>query len=145
LVSFGSHGQRIDRALIDNLVTSTLILSGNGQVTESIGGYADWRQSQSQVESVHQPVTQSKKKTTHQQKPQATEPHKLSYHEQRELDQLPEKIEALEAEQSTLNERMVDPAFYRGDHTDVSQAVERLKTLEAELAQAYRRWVELDG
>jgi len=51
-----------DRALLDNLVTSTLILSGYGRVIESVGGYADWRQSQAQVESVREPATQQKKK-----------------------------------------------------------------------------------
>ncbi len=40
---------------------------------------------------------------------------------------------------------MNDPAFYQGEHTEVSKSVERLKTLETELAQAYQRWVELEG
>ena len=72
-------------------------------------------------------------------------PRKLSYREQRELEQLPGQIEALEAEQGALNTRMNDPAFYQGEHTQVSRSVKRLKTLETELAQAYQRWVELEG
>ncbi len=134
-----------DRALLDNLVTSTLFLSGNGQVFETIGGYADWRKSRSQVESDRRPARQLEKTAPPQDESQTAAPRKLSYREQRELEQLPSQIEALEAEQAMLNERMNSPAFYQVDHAKISQAVERLKTLEAEIAQVYQRWVELEG
>ena len=134
-----------DRALLDNLVTSTLILSGDGRVIESVGGYADWRQSQAQVESVRQSALQLEKTVAPRQESHAATPRKLSYREQRELEQLPGRIEALEAEQATLNTHMVAPAFYQGDYSEVGQAVERLKALETELALAYQRWVELEG
>jgi ATP-binding cassette subfamily F protein uup len=134
-----------DRALLDNLVTSTLILTGDGQVTELVGGYTDWRKSQSQIKPGRQYVPQTEKTASRRQKSQEIEAQKLSYREQRELEQLPGRIEGLEAEQAMLNERMNNPAFYQGDYAKVSQAVERLKTLEAEIAQVYQRWVELDG
>jgi len=134
-----------DRALLDNLVTSTLLLNGDGKVAELVGGYTDWRQSQTQIKPERQPTPQAKKTATQRRKSQASAPQKLRYRDQRELEQLPNRIEALEAEQTILNERMNDPAFYQGDHTQVSQAVERLKTLEAEIAQVYQRWVELEG
>ena len=133
-----------DRALLDNLVTSTLILSGDGQVFESVGGYTDWRQNQAQVKSVRQPARQQEKAAAPRDEPKTGAPRKLSYREQRELEQLPGRIETLEAEQEMLNARMVDPIFYQGDYAEVSQTVERLKTLETELAQAYQRWVELE-
>lgn len=134
-----------DRALIDNLVTSTLILSGDGQVTELVGGYTDWLQSQTQVEHQRQPAPKQKKTASPPGESRSSTPRKLSYREQRELEQLPNRIEALEAEQVALNERMNEPTFYQGDHAKVKQAVERLKTLEAEVAQVYQRWVELEG
>ena len=129
-----------DRALLDNLVTSTLILSGDGQVTESVGGYTDWRQSQAQIEAARPTSKVAKPR----RESQATAG-KLSYREQRELEQLPVRIAALEAEQSEITARLADPVFYQGDHSEVNRGVERLKTLETELAQAYQRWVELEG
>jgi ATP-binding cassette subfamily F protein uup len=133
-----------DRALLDNLVTSTLIMHGDGQVTESIGGYADWRQSQIEVEPARQVVSPVEKSSAPAEKP-SDGPRKLTYREQRELEKIPEQIEALEAEQARLNRQMSDPAFYQDDHHKVNQAVARLKTLEKEIAQAYQRWAELEG
>jgi ATP-binding cassette subfamily F protein uup len=133
-----------DRALLDNLVTSTLILNGEGQVTELVGGYTDWRQTQAEANSTQQTAPQPKKTAPPRQKTPSDAPRKLSYRKQRELEQLPGKIEALEAEQEQLNARVADPAFYQGDHTEVSRVVARLKTLETELAQVYQRWVELE-
>ncbi len=134
-----------DRALLDNLVTSTLILGGDGQVIESVGGYSDWRQSQVQLEPVCQSEPVAEKTKSPRRESQAVAQRKLSYREQRELEQLPGRIEALEAEQAALSTRLADPLFYQGDHTEVSGAVARLEALKAELAEAYQRWVELDG
>jgi ATP-binding cassette subfamily F protein uup len=132
-----------DRALLDNLVTSTLMISGDGRVTESIGGYADWRQSQTKDEPNRQVSRHVETPSAPSQK-QSDGPYKLTYREQRELEQIPGRIETLEAEQVKLNQLMSDPAFYQGDHVKVNQAVARLKTLEAEIAQSYQRWAELE-
>jgi ATP-binding cassette subfamily F protein uup len=70
---------------------------------------------------------------------------KLSYKEQRELDQLPARIEALEEEQSRLQQTTADPAFYRGDAAGVSEAMEQLRVLAARLEADYRRWDELEN
>jgi ATP-binding cassette subfamily F protein uup len=133
-----------DRALLDNLVTSSLILNGEGRVTESVGGYSDWRQSQEKDEPVRQ-VARSVEKTSTPKTTESDGPRKLTYREQRELEQIPGQIEALEAEQARFNQQMSDPTFYQGDHHKVNQAVARLKTLEAEIAQTYQRWAELEG
>ncbi|MFN2232763.1 MAG: ATP-binding cassette domain-containing protein [Anaerolineales bacterium] len=133
-----------DRALLDNLVTSTLIVHGEGQITESVGGYADWRQSQANVEPLRQEARPVEKTSAPVEK-QPERPRKLTYREQRELEQIPGRIETLETEQANLNRKMSDPAFYQGDHHKVNQAVARLKALEAEIAQAYQRWAELEG
>ena len=85
------------------------------------------------------------KTTAPQRSKQPTANHKLSFREQRELDQLPGQIETLEAEQGRLNARISDPTFYQGDHTEVSRVIERLKILETEIVEAYQRWVELEG
>jgi ABC transport system ATP-binding/permease protein len=133
-----------DRAFLNNLVTSTLVLSGDGQAREFIGGYDDW-QNQKDAEQEAQAASKKPRKTAPAptaKKQQASK--KLSYKEQSELDQLPSKIEALEAEQAQLNTSLADPAFYQNNNAEVSQAVERLKVVEDELQQAYRRWEELE-
>jgi ATP-binding cassette subfamily F protein uup len=130
-----------DRAFLNNLVTSTLVLSGDGQVDEFVGGYDDWL---SQKDAGEETSTANKKTPkTISEKPKNSK--KLSYNDQRELDQLPAKIEALEAEQAQLNSSLADPAFYQENNDAVSQAVARLKVIEAELQQAYLRWEELEN
>ena len=133
-----------DRAFLNNLVTSTLILSGNGQVNEFIGGYDDWQNQKDAAQEI-----QNRKKTP---RPAATTSvsaqqisRKLSYKEQRELEQLPLQIETLEAEQARLNTSLADPSFYQNHNAEVSQVVERLRIIEAKLLEVYRRWEELEN
>ncbi|MBT3337180.1 MAG: ATP-binding cassette domain-containing protein [Anaerolineae bacterium] len=131
-----------DRTFLNNLVTSTLILSGNGRVNEFVGGYDDWEsQNDAAIEAL------DNKKISKPASPTPAEgstSRKLSYKEQRELEQLPTLIEALEAEQAQLNASLTDPSFYQNNNAKVSQTVERLKVIEEELKKTYRRWEELE-
>lgn len=135
-----------DRAFLNNLVTSTLILTGDGEVKEYVGGYDDW---QKQIES--NPASQGKSPkpaTTSQAESKAdAKPakRKLSYNEKRELEELPKRIEMLEAEQSQLTVKMEAPAFYQQESEKITQAVNRLDEIHHELSQAYQRWGELDS
>ena len=70
---------------------------------------------------------------------------RLSFKERRELDELPKRIDALEAARQGLHETMADPAFYRRDGGEIAQAKARLASLEQELAQAYERREALEG
>jgi ATP-binding cassette subfamily F protein uup len=70
---------------------------------------------------------------------------KLSYKHERERQDLPKRIETLEAAQATLTARMADPAFYRRDPTAIATDTQALKDLEAELAGAYARWEALES
>lgn len=133
-----------DRAFLNNVVTSTFILDGSGEINEYIGGYDDW---QKQIEPV--PASKLPKldppiraASNVDAKPAAR---KLSYKEKRELEELPERIEALEAEQHQLTVNLEDPAFYQQDGTVITQAVNRLQELHEELARAYQRWAELES
>ncbi len=126
-----------DRTFLNNLVTSTLILSGDGQVHKFIGDYDAWQREKE--------AEQKKPKKILPPKPKKKKaPKKLSYKEQRELDEIPAKIEALESEQGKLNESLSDPVFYQNNNAEVSQAVKRLKIIEGELQQIYARWEELE-
>lgn len=134
-----------DRAFLNNIVTSTLILDGAGNVTEYVGGYDDWRR---QIDAISVSPTKSKEEPVLQiparsdSKPAAR---KLSYKEKRELEELPGKIEILEAEQHELNRKMEDPAFYQQGSEVITNAVNRLEELHNELSALYQRWGELEG
>ena len=132
-----------DRAFLNNMVTSTLVLDGSGKVTEFIGGYDDWVR---QRDTVGDKKTQPEKETT-RDKPRVPSNRqvKLGFNERRELDALPGRIEALEAEQQSIYAVMADPAFYQQDGGSVAVTSDRLKAVEKELAQAYERWEYLES
>jgi ATP-binding cassette subfamily F protein uup len=142
-----------DRAFLNNLATSTLILEGTGQVKETIGGYDDWQQQAEPTErSVSKPIKPAATPQAEASTETVSTPRKLSYKEQRalearqrELAELPHQIEALEAEQHRLSAAMAEPAFYQRDSAEIAQAVQQLKDLEEALASAYLRWEELEG
>jgi ATP-binding cassette subfamily F protein uup len=134
-----------DRVFINNVVTSSLVFEGHGRLKEYVGGYDDWLR---QRPSCELEQGSGKKGTTAQRKePEVARPkkEKLSYKEKRELEQLPEQIAKLEAEQEALHQRMGDPGFYQQpDSAAVARATERMEQITRELAQAYVRWEELD-
>ncbi len=139
-----------DREFLNNLVTSTLVMDGSGDVREYVGGYDDWlRQARAEAAETAE--------SANARKPQATapadngQPRKLSYKEQRaleeqkrELAEIPRRIEALEHEQQQLTLQMADPIFYQQDEATITQAANRLKALTDELAQAYAHWEALE-
>lgn len=146
-----------DRAFLDNVVTSTFVFEGEGRVCEYVGGYEDWLRQRlrpvREASRADKPAAASRGATI-QGTPDAIAeaPHdaanspikkKLSYKEQRELEQLPQRIEALEQEQAALQARVGDPDFYRGSKDDIAAALARLESLEGELVQAYGRWESL--
>jgi len=134
-----------DRALLDNVVTSTLVFEGDGIVRDYVGGYEDWlRQRPRPVEPApapksSAPATQAAEPKS---KPKRTSD-KLSFKETRELAELPGRIESLEQEQSDLHARLADPALYQGDGAEVVTVKARLETVDAELEAAYARWEAL--
>jgi ATP-binding cassette subfamily F protein uup len=133
-----------DRAFINNVVTSTLVLEGEGRVHEYVGGYDDWiRQSLRTIGATTVPVKIEENKGA--PSPQKEKPRKLSFKEQKELDALPKLIEALESEQQQIHGSMADPNFYRESGNKVSEYKARLEVLEKELAEVYKRWEELEA
>ena len=132
-----------DRAFLNNLVTTTLILSGDGKVVNFIGGYDDW-QNKKEAEQKKQASKKESRKASPPVSEKKNKPKKLTYKEQRELEQIPAQIEALETEQAQLNASLTDPTFYQKNNAEVSQAVERLKIIEATLEKIYNRWEELE-
>lgn len=129
-----------DREFLDNVTTSTLVLTGEGQVVETVGGYADWaRVSRKQV-----PARTPTKKNDSRPASKSSK-HALSWKEERELEALPAEIERLETEQNSLHKRLADPDFYRQGGQEVAALQGQLAPLQGQLGNAYLRWEELLG
>ncbi len=131
-----------DRDFLNNVVTGTLVLSGNGEVREYVGGYDDWLR---QVAEETQTAPSVSKPVTDRQKRQTERPRKLSFKEERELEALPERITALEDEQERLHATLADPEFYRTAGSDVATLNIRLAEIEQEMNELMARWEELES
>ncbi|MGE5443771.1 MAG: ATP-binding cassette domain-containing protein [Ignavibacteriales bacterium] len=131
-----------DRAFLNNVVTNALVFEGEGQINEYVGGYDDWLRQRKVVASSVRREKAPLKSEKPQSPPERTR--KLSYKEQHELENLPERIEVLEAEQQRLYEAMSEPTFYQKGGSNIVEAKARLESLERELAEAYKRWEILE-
>lgn len=129
-----------DRTFLNNVVTSTIAFEGQGQVNEYIGGYEDWLRQRKHINE----QTQAKEKSG-KPKPKVARTNKLSYKLQRELDQLPEKINNLETQLETLQANMASADFYQQNAQDIAEAGTQLKELQTQLESAYTRWEELEN
>ncbi len=127
-----------DREFLNNVVTSTLVFEGGGRVAEYVGGYDDWMR-QRKLKMVDGVAV---KKV--EQKKSAVKAKKLSYKEQQELEQLPQKIERLDLDLVKLQQRMADPELYQQGGEEIATLKDQLAELEMELEQSYSRWEELD-
>jgi ATP-binding cassette subfamily F protein uup len=112
-------------------------------VTEYVGGYEDWHKQIEQLPDPSPPKSASATPTASKAASKSA-PRKLSYNEQRELADLPGRIEMLEAEQHQLTAKMEDHAFYQQGGEVITQAVNRLQELHEEISRAYQRWLELE-
>jgi len=132
-----------DRSFLDNIVTQVFAAEGGGRWRETVGGYEDWsretRAQCAQAAEVHSPERRPSEKPR-----EPRQKTKLSFREVRELEALPDRIAALEAEQAALNARLADPALYRQAAEEARLLKERLATLDAEIAQAMARWETLE-
>jgi ATP-binding cassette subfamily F protein uup len=148
-----------DRSFIDAVVTSTLVLEGQGRVGEYVGGYEDWlRQRPDPQDSAEEQKEKARKKEEAKEAKEAKDAKelkeqgqngnasaskkKLSYKESRELEALPERIEKLEEQIENIQEQLIDPACY-SNHEKVQTLQDDLQKSEQELEHAYERWEEL--
>jgi ATP-binding cassette subfamily F protein uup len=130
-----------DRRFIDNVVTSTLVFEDGGRVSEYVGGYEDWlRQRPSLAAEERQAARPPAPETA-----QTTARRKLSYREQRELEQLPDRIHALEQEQHELQKKIAGVDFYKEPADVINQTLARADAVQEELLTAMARWDELDS
>ncbi|HNK17810.1 MAG TPA: ATP-binding cassette domain-containing protein [Piscinibacter sp.] len=140
-----------DRRFLDNVVTSTIAWEGDespGLWREYEGGYEEWRVQHERARALREARAVKPAPVVEKEKPApppaaASKPRKLSYKEQRELDELPGRIETLEAEQKALNELLADPSGYVKDAQRMTEAHKRVAEIDELLMGALERWEEL--
>ncbi|MDD5167202.1 MAG: ATP-binding cassette domain-containing protein [Syntrophales bacterium] len=132
-----------DRAFLNDVATSTVVLEGDGRLQEYVGGYDDWLRQRTAATAP--PVTASKEvKQKRERAPR--EKSKLSYKEVKELEELPGRIEVLEKEKEQLIATLNSPAFYvNSDAAAIRATSEQLEELNGTLDEAYTRWDELEA
>ncbi|MBB62017.1 MAG: ABC transporter ATP-binding protein [Pseudomonas sp.] len=143
-----------DRAFLDNVVTSTLVFQGDGEVREYVGGYQDWLRQGGSPKL----LGIAERAESRADKPQATEAStpatapqvepaakkKLSYKLQRELDALPGKIDEVEQAIAAVQAEISAPAFYQQPSEVTGATLARLESLQQELDTLVERWAELE-
>jgi ATP-binding cassette subfamily F protein uup len=131
------------------VVTSLLVLEGDGGVREFIGGWSDWRawrdarDAERRRESAARTAAAEVRREPGQ--PASPSRRRLSFNEQREFDALPARIEQLEARKTELDVLVADGAFYARPHAEVRETLTLLRSLEEEIEAAYSRWQELES
>ena len=137
-----------DRAFMDNVVTSTWVFDGKGNIDEYIGGYQDYLEQRPDQTVVDQKMAvkkaQAKAEAAAAPAPSVAKK-KLSYKDQRELEMLPAEIETLEKEQAELSEKLADGSWFVTDAAAATQASERLGAIDEILLEKMERWDELEN
>jgi ATP-binding cassette subfamily F protein uup len=124
-----------DRAFINQVVTSVLVYEEEGVFAEFVGGYDEYKMHKKQQKEIVAKAVPAKKSSSST---------KLSFNQQRELSQLPAKIEKLETKIAAKHLEMAKPEFYQQDPQVISRVNQEVAKDEAELAELYSRWEELD-
>jgi ATP-binding cassette subfamily F protein uup len=127
------------------VVTSTIVFE-NDDDREYVGGYDDWQRQRAEPTAA-----KGDKPTLAKCRPQATSnktqssKRRLAYHEKRDLESLPRKIETLETEIGKLHATMADPKFYSRPSNEIAREQKNLKNLTQQLTAAFQRWEELES
>ena len=142
-----------DRQFIDNTATECYLFEGEGRLNKYVGGFFDAKQQQANFWASKAVEEQAKAKKTEALKEESAVKNdrtskpksvKLSYKEQRELEQLPQLLEELETKITALQAEIADPAFFQQAHDITDAKLKALADTEAELETAFLRWEELE-
>lgn len=145
-----------DRHFMDRVVTSLLVMPGNGKIEEQAGSYSDWEARGGQISASSLTKNSASHKPSSEPNSQVTPPHaatpavaekkrKLSYQEQRELAGLPAQIEALEQQHAALLSTISAPDFYEQTPEHVAATLTTVTESEQALDHALERLVALEG
>lgn len=137
-----------DRTFIDNVVTQVIAAEGNGLWREYIGGYSDWERQRTKSPVLDNQKNASKKPAESSSKKEVSSTprrKKLSYKDQRELDELPVRIAALEEEQKAIATRLSDPNLYKNKMEESVLLNQRFTEIEEALMTCMIRWEEIES
>ena len=132
-----------DRAFMDNVVTSTWVFDGKGHIDEYIGGYQDYLEQRPDQTAVG--LKSDAKKAVAKAEAAVPKKVKLSYKDQRALEQLPAEMEALEKEQAHINAQLADGSLFTSDADQAMKLSNRLTEIDEQLLEKLERWEELDN
>jgi ATP-binding cassette subfamily F protein uup len=130
-----------DREFLNNIVTSTIVFEGAGRLVEYVGGYDDWLRQR----TLAVPPRTEKTAKTEKPRPRRDRPRVLTFRENKEIEALPARIEALEAERDALYKSLSDPDLYRLEGSRIPAIKMRIEEVEKEIAIAYERWEFLEA
>ncbi|KAK0344492.1 hypothetical protein LTR94_014312 [Friedmanniomyces endolithicus] len=134
-----------DRAFMDNVVTSTWVFDGKGNIDEYIGGYQDYLQQRPDQTAVDQKSAVKKAAAKAEANAAPAKKVKLSYKDQRALEQLPAEMEALEKEQAEINASLADGSLFISDADKAMTLSNRLTEIDELLLEKLERWEELEN
>ncbi|VXC69003.1 MULTISPECIES: ABC transporter ATP-binding protein [Serratia] len=135
-----------DRQFVDNSVTECWIFEGNGVIDTYVGGYYDAHHQRATAKPIRQvAVAQAKPVAEKKVEPAKKSVAKLSYNLLRELEQLPQRLEKLEADIEALQAQVSDGGFFSRPHSETQQVLLDLATAEQALEEAFARWEELEA
>ena len=136
-----------DRAFLDNVVTQVIAFEGDGKLMEYVGGYEDWVRVKKHAAAQLMPQREAvqPKPAPHTASSKVKSASKLSFKEAQELEQIPQRITALEQEQEELAAALGAGDLYRDNPSHAKQLQARATSIEKELLQLMMRWEELEG
>lgn len=133
-----------DRQFLDNVVTSTIVFEEGGQLREYVGGYTDWLRQGHALAEADRHAAEKAARESLKTAVKADPVRKLSYNEQRELDELPKRIEDLELRFAALEEQVSASDFYSQDHEITKPVLDEFAETQTSLDLALERWSALE-
>jgi ATP-binding cassette subfamily F protein uup len=133
-----------DREFLDNVVTSTIVFEEDGKLQEYVGGYSDWARRGHALAVTDNPYEEEEKRRAAEERRRNRKQTKLSYKDQRELDELPGEIESIESDIAALQAAIAAPDFYTQDAELVQRKLQELSETEQRLDERMERWSELE-
>ncbi|MGI9203220.1 MAG: ATP-binding cassette domain-containing protein [Woeseiaceae bacterium] len=133
-----------DRQFLDNVVTSTIVFEEGGILREYVGGYSDWLRQGHELAQADKIAPSNTSQPSEPATSQKAAKKKLSYREQKELDELPEKIEALENRLVDIQKQISDRDFYAQDHALTKPVLDAFTATQEALDRSLERWSSLE-
>jgi ATP-binding cassette subfamily F protein uup len=133
-----------DREFLDNVVTSVIVFEDGGKIEHYVGGYTDWLRRGRALAETDRPDGAAVSLDASETADSAAPIRKLSYHEQRELDELPAQIESLEQRLSDLEAQMSASDFYAKEHSVTGPVLDEFADVQTQLDRALERWTALE-